>query len=341
MALVFAALLAAIVLAIVSPSDGGSSGLTGTAPSPSPSPVSTTLDTRVPTAQPQIVDPRDDDVEAEWMIDVEVKLPDEALPRRTLELVILRDGEVVQSLRRPETGTTVTVTDVPLPHPGQHTLTAALQGPGGLGPPSAPVTVTQDVDAPVLRITSPEDGLRTYDTIVIVRGTSEPGVRLTVANEASGRGEEVSVSPAGTFETRVQLEPGRNRITVTSEDAAGLKRRERVVVVAEDGSPHLEVKVDPKSVAASELPRRIKVSVRATDPEGQPLEDASVWFSVEGAGWEASDFEAQTNAEGRASWAVELTRAGPGGGDSDPTLSVEVVTADDQRAEENRVISVG
>ena len=134
MALVFAALLAAIVLAIVSPSEGGSPGLTAGGPRPSPSPVPTTLDTRVPTAQPQIVDPRDNDVEAEWMIDVEVKLPEEALPRRSLDLVILRDGEVVQSLDRPETGTTVSVTDVPLPHPGQHTLTAALRGPVGWGP---------------------------------------------------------------------------------------------------------------------------------------------------------------------------------------------------------------
>jgi hypothetical protein len=340
MVLVFAALLAAIVLAIVSPSDGGTPGLTGSGPRPSPSAVPTTLDTRVPTAQPQIVAPRDNDVEAEWMIDVEVKLPDEDLPRRILDLVILRDGEEVQSLDRPEAGTSVTVTDVPLPHPGQHTLTAALRGPGGLGPVSLPVTVTQDVDAPVLRITSPENEFRTYDSIVTVRGTSEPGVRLTVANEASGQDEEVSVSPTGTFETRIQLEPGRNRITVTSEDSEGLKRRERVVVVAEDGSPRLEVKVDPKSVAASELPRRIKVSVRATDPEGQPLEEASVWFSVEGVGWEAADFEAQTNAEGRATWTAELARAGPGAGDSDPTLSVQVVTADDQRSEESRSIRV-
>jgi hypothetical protein len=340
MALVFAALLAAIVLAVVSPGDHPTTpAVTGSDPRTSPSPSATTLDTRVPTALPQIVEPQAGDVVPEWSIPVRVKLPDDELAKRDLKLVILRDGDEVASLEAPKPGTTETVSDVALLVPGEHTLTAVLVGPGGRGPVSEPVTIRQDVDAPVLSITSPEDRAKTDGSVITVSGTSEPGVRLTIANAANGWEQDTSVSPAGTFSQVVPLKIGPNRISVATQDQPGQDRKEQVVVVAEDGSPRVQVKVDPRTVSRAELPRRIKVSVRATDAEHQPLEAADVWFSVGGVGWEASDFETQTNAQGRATWSVEIKPVGSNQEEA-PMLSVEVVTADDLSSKAKQDIKV-
>ena len=68
-------------------------------------------------------------------MDVSAEVPEEPLARRALTLVILRAGEEVKSLARPRVGGRVTVADVPL-IAGENVLTAALRGPGGLGPES-------------------------------------------------------------------------------------------------------------------------------------------------------------------------------------------------------------
>jgi hypothetical protein len=338
--LVCAALLGAISLAVLSPGEGAGPGpapTTGTPASPTPGP--TVFDNRVPAAQPEITQPLDGAILAERRIDVEVFVPKEPLPRKLLALVIQNGEEEVGRLDRPQTGRKQVVSDVIL-GPGESSLTAALRGPGGLGPTSAPVRVVQDLDAPVLRITSPETGTRTVEGSVIVSGTSEPGTSVTISNEANGSRREGAVSPAGTFEERILLELGRNRITVTSVDAAGSEREDVVVVVREDGRPTITLSITPRSVARSQLPRKVKVGVEVLDPAGEPLQDAAVSFYLAGPGWVPEDLEAQTDADGRATWHVDVVPAGPGSGQSEPIVTVEVVAPDGQRSDERRTISL-
>lgn len=338
--LVFAALLGAIGLAMLSPGEGAGPGPAPTTGAPaSPVPGPSVLDTRIPTAQPEITQPLDGAIVAERRIDVEVFVPKESLPRKLLALVILSGEEEVGRLERPQTDRKQVVTDVIL-GPGETSLTAALYGPGGPGPRSAPVRVIQDLDAPTLRITAPETGARTVDDSVIVSGTSEPGASVTISNEANGSRREGAVSPAGTFEERVPLEMGRNRITVTSVKAAGTKREAVVVVIMEDGRPTIKLSITPRSVARSQLPRQVKVGVEVLDPAGEPLQDAAVSFYLAGPGWVPEDLEAQTDADGRATWQVDVVAAGPGSGESEPIVTVEVVAPDGQRNEERRTISI-
>ena len=280
--------------------------------SASPSPRATTLDTRLPTAQPEMTSPKAGWIIGEWYVDVAVAVPDETLPRRLLSLVVLRDGTEVKSLDRPDVGRTVTVPDVPLAA-GQNVLTAALRGPGGLGPASEPVTVTQDRDAPVLRITAPKTGLETIESSVTVSGTSEPGASVSVANTANRWDTDIGVGPSGDFEVKVPLAMGRNRIAVSSTDAAGMEQRDAISVVRKDGRPVIKISA-PKQVARAELPKLIRISVDVTDVDGAELQDATVSYTLGGPGWTAQDFEDQTDADGRSTWEVELV-AGDSGSD--------------------------
>jgi hypothetical protein len=335
-ALVIAALLGAISLAIFSPSEGALPSRPGsTAVSASASPQATTLDNRLPSTQAEITSPKAGWIIGEWYVDVAVAVPEETLPRRLLSLVVLRDGTEVKSLDRPDVGRTVTVPDVPLAA-GQNVLTAALRGPGGLGPASEPVIVTQDRDAPILRITAPKTGLETIESSVTVTGTSEPGASVSVANTANRWDTDIGVGPSGDFEVKVPLAMGRNRIAVSSTDAAGMEQRDAIAVVRKDGRPVIKITA-PKQVARSELPKLIRIAVDVTDADGAELQDATVSYTLGGPGWTAQDFEDQTDADGRSSWEVELV-AGDSG--SDPTLGVEVIAPNGEKNQASRVIEI-
>jgi hypothetical protein len=335
-ALVVAALLGAIGLAVISPSAQTGTGLQGTGSAPaSPSPRASLGDGPLPIAQPEITAPHDGGVIGEWYIDVVVAIPEEPLPRRSLSLVILRHGTEAKRLARPQPGGSVTVSDVPLVE-GGNVLTAALEGPGGLGPVSAAVTVTQDRDAPVLGITSPEDGAETLETTVALAGTSEAGASLTVENAAKGWDNTLRVGPSGSFEINVPLAIGRNRIVVRSIDGAGMEQHATVVVQRKDGRPKIELSA-PKRVPRNELPKRIRVVVEVTDVDGKAIEGATVSYSLGGPGWTAEDFVDETGPTGRSTWDVELVS---GASESDPIVGVEVIAPNRERSEAFQEIDI-
>jgi hypothetical protein len=338
-ALVIVALIGAVGLAVVSPSDDGgttdpggtTAGVTATA-----SPPASPLDTRLPVARPEIVSPKAGWIIGEWYIDVDVAVPEgEALPKRLLSVVVLRGDEVLKSLQRPEAGRTLTVSDVPLVA-GTNELTAALQGPGGLGPVSETVSITQDRDAPVLRITAPKAGTETLETTIEVTGTSEPGASVAVSNGANRWDADVGVGPAGSFEVRVPLAMGRNRIVVRSTDAAGMEQLDDVVVVRKDGRPKIKISA-PKQVSRADLPKLIRIVVDVSDANGDDIRDAVVTYTLGGPGWTAQDFEDRTDANGRSTWEVELVAGGSG---SDPTLGVEVIAPNGERSQDSRTIVI-
>jgi hypothetical protein len=330
-ALVVAALLGAIVLAVVSPSGATESdpSLPATSGSQaSAAPDASPREGPIPTGHPEITAPQQGAVIGEWYADVTVAVPDEALPRRSLSLVILRQGSEAKRLARPQLGASVTVPDVPLLE-GENILSAALEGPGGLGPVSEPVTITQDRDAPVLGITAPDDGTETIGTTVDLSGTSEAGASVTIENAAKGWDNTLRVGPSGTFEISVPLALGRNRIIIHSTDGAGMEQRTMVVVLRKDGRPVIKLGA-PKRVARGDLPRQIRVVVDVTDTDGREIEGATVSYSLGGPGWTSEDWVDETNASGRSTWEVQLVA---GASESDPILGVEVIAPNRERSE--------
>lgn len=327
--LVIAALLGTITLAVVSPSQGDRPALPGVAGADgTPAPEATPVDGRLPVGQPRIASPKEGWVIGEWYIDVDVEVPEEPLPKRSLELVILRAGEEVKSLPRPDSSRTATVTDVPLVE-GRNMLTAALRGPGGLGPESDPVTVTQDRDAPVLDVTGPRDGTETFDSEVMLTGTSEPGASVMVANATKAWDGELVVGPSGSFEVVVPLALGKNRIVASSTDSAGMERKDSISVQRKDGRPVVKITA-PRRVPRAELPKDVRVVIDVSDVDGKVIEGATVSFHLGGPGWTAEDFVDETDASGRSVWQVEIAA---GGSQSDPIVSVEVIAPNRERSE--------
>ena len=83
-----------------------------------------------------------------------------------------------------------------------------------------------DLDAPVIHVTGPPDGLETNQSTVVVSGIVDDVNATVLAN-----GQQVRPNPDGTWRTTIALLQGANTIVVSAVDAAGNKAREVRILV--------------------------------------------------------------------------------------------------------------
>ena len=302
-AFVIVAIVAAVVLGMVSPSDPSpqTPGAPADVAEASPTPIPTTLDTRVPVAQPVITNPIDG-MTKEIDFPVTVDLPDEELPKRLLRLyTISGENDIVGELDKPKPGTKVTVPSVRV-DTGEHVLTAVLDGPAGWGPRSEPLYLTVDRNAPDLAITKPKNKHSTYESKIVIEGTSEVGADVVVTNETLGNSVQEVVGNSGTFDVVVRLKKGvTNKIVATSRDQAEVKRTATVRVTRLDGVPRVKIKQVP-AVKRSSLPAKLRIVVYVTDAKGKPIPEAQVDLTLGAPDRTALAATEFTNADGRAVW---------------------------------------
>jgi Glucodextranase, domain B len=322
--LVIAALLGAIVLAVVSPSIPDTVQGAGAIPAgPTATPgASGEIDSRLPMAIPEIVDPGSGTITGEWYVDMGIKVPAEELSRDEVLLVVLRDGQVIEELDRPKLGGRNVIAGVPLVE-GTNELTAALKGPGGLGPSSESIEVTLDRTAPHLELTSPADRTKTFDEIIKLVGMSEPGAEVRVLNAAADSDSgPLVVGSDGAFDVDVRLAKGRNVITAESTSQAGRKQDASIVVTRNDGKPVISLKVVPQTLERGLPSQSVKVVVTVKDAAGDKMPGATVSYHVSGGQREADQLTSETDDKGRSTWSTQIK-----GGSDDPVLLAVSVTS--------------
>ncbi|WP_084215521.1 S8 family serine peptidase [Jeotgalibacillus campisalis] len=113
---------------------------------------------------------------------------------------------------------------------GENVLTARVSTEAGMTDESAPVTITVDLTAPVIEVTSPEDGMKTNKETITIAGTvNEEHLDTFTIN-----GQNVSVTD-GAFSKRLLLENGENHFELTATDLAGNVTTENLTVEAKFG----------------------------------------------------------------------------------------------------------
>jgi Bacterial Ig domain len=225
--LVIAAIVAAIVLAMVSgsdPSEPTDPVNPAIIPAGSSAPSSAPIDPAalMPKGQPRIVNPVSETT-SEVDFPMTVELPAEDLRPKDLDLIIVRGNEKVGEYEHPKPGESVVVPSVRVDE-GENVLVAILRGPGGLGPPSEPITLIVDRSAKQLAITAPANKTTVYDDTVIIEGTADAGARVEIVNETTGDPAVTeTVGNSGTFDASIKLKPNAtNKITASTTDDAGL-----------------------------------------------------------------------------------------------------------------------
>lgn len=255
-----------------------------------------------PREAPGIVPP-EDTATNDRDLDLRITLP-ELEPGPRLRLHVFRNGKKVADVKARDQEALVKGIRL---RPGANTITAALDGPGGLGPVSAPLVMTLDTEAPSLRVSAPRDGQIVDDPSITVRGTSDPGALVTVANAARGAPFAVTPGPDGVFRVAVPLASGLNRIRVRSEDDLGNSRTADVEITRGAFQADLELRLKPASLKLERLPSQVTVTLTVTDAVGRPVDGARVIFSIGPFGQPTEVYPTSTK-DGRAVWRKTIIR---------------------------------
>ena len=147
-------------------------------------------------------------------------------------------------------GYSVTVTPSTLSD-GSHTVTINCADNDGNRATEKSTTFTVDTVPPVLNVTSPDDGLITNKSTVVVAGTTNDTTSSPVTLTVNGN--TVSVGSDGSFSTSVTLSEGENTITIEAVDRAGKVSTVTRTVTFDGSTPVIEsITITPNPVNTSE-----------------------------------------------------------------------------------------
>ena len=147
-------------------------------------------------------------------------------------------------------GYSVTVTPSTLSD-GSHTVTINCADNDGNRATEKSTTFTVDTVPPVLNVTSPDDGLITNKSTVVVAGTTNDSTSSPVTLTVNGN--TVSVGSDGSFNTTVTLSEGENTITIEAVDKAGKVSTVTRTVTYDSSTPVIEsITITPNPVNTSE-----------------------------------------------------------------------------------------
>jgi hypothetical protein len=222
------------------------------------------------------------------------------LPRDgTYRLRIYVNDELARERRLPRRNS-FSVRAVPLQQ-GENEIRAAIAGSGGESLHSAPISITRDDIAPIIRIGAPRAGDTVHDEEAVLRGRTEAGATLLIRNRTTGQELELVGAEDGRFEASIPLVMGSNEIALQARDAAGNRSQATVNIVREEGAAAVELILSRDSLAISTLPTSITLTARITDEAGAPADDADVTFSFSPPGQPTTTFRARSS-DGVATW---------------------------------------
>jgi hypothetical protein len=167
---------------------------------------------------------------------------------------------------------------------GTNTFSATIVGPAGESDPSADVVYVLDTVPPPIAVKAPTEGATVNATSAEVRGTTQARSKLELANATTGTSVLGEAAIDGSFALAIDLAPGPNELTVRVTDPAGNAAEQKLHVVRGDGVLSAALSTSATRIRASKLPVTIRLSVSVKDPDGHPLRDAAVTFSLTIAG---------------------------------------------------------
>ena len=213
---------------------------------------------------------------------------------------------------------------------GQNDFTITLVGPGSESEPSAIVTYVLDTEPPTVKVTSPKNGATINRTAADITGKTEPRSGLVARNEANGATATATAGDDGAFTLKVAIVGGPNGITITATDPAGNAGSAVLTVRRGSGELTADLSASTYRIARKSLPEPLTVRVVVTDPDGRPLEGATVLFTITVPGIPAVVPSAiTTDGAGVASFRTTVPKAAtPGTGPIIARISTDGVRRD-------------
>lgn len=232
---------------------------------------------------------------------------------------------------------TATVTEVPVGQSpsfivpgvelakGAQEFVAVVVGPDFESPPSEPIRYVLDTSNPKVTVASPEDGTTINRDLAQIIGKTQGRSTIVARNEASGTAITTQAEGDGSFEVMMPLETGANAITLTATDPGGNVGSAVLTIRRGTGQLTATVRASAYRIKASSLPSRLTITASVEDPDGLPLANAMVTFSLSIPGVPPVTSETTTDGTGTARFETTVPAgATPGSG---PVVAVVVTEA--------------
>lgn len=221
--------------------------------------------------------------------------------------------------------------------PGRNDFSATIVEAGLESESSPVVTYILDTEPPTFTLSSPTNGQTVNRANVAITGTTQPRTTILARNEANGTSITGLSAADGSFTLDLPLEPGPNGIRLSGTDPAGNAGEVIVSVVRGSGVLTATLTASAYRISAASMPVSLQVNVLVTNPDGAPLEGATVTFSLTVPGIPPIAKEATTAGDGRATFTTTLpTGVTTGAG----LATVLVATADFGTTSAQRTITI-
>lgn len=183
---------------------------------------------------------------------------------------------------------------------GTNDFSVTIVGPGGESESSPLVRWVLDLSKPPIRLSAPKDEAVINRKAVTLEGRTQGRTTLIVRNQETGDSVSGTAANDGTFKLTLPITKGRNPIKITATDPAGNVNQTQLIVTRGSGRLRASLSASAYSIKQSDLPQAIRLTVNVDDPDGKPLPDARVTFTLSIPGIPTVTGDGTTDKNGRA-----------------------------------------
>lgn len=248
--------------------------------------------------------------------DLLVTIPEDAAgdPDALVRVYLTLEGQAAAPINEVPVGATTRLV-VPITlTPGRNDFSATLVRSGVESESSPVVTFVLDQEPPVITLTRPKDGATVNDDLVTLVGKTQPRSTIQARNEANGTSITGEAGTDGAFELVLPLAAGPNGIRLTATDPAGNEGELIVRILRGSGKLTAVLSASTYRISIASLPTSLQLNVLVTDPDGAPLDKASVTFTITVPGIPPIVKETTTAGDGRAGFTTTLSAGVQAGG---------------------------
>jgi hypothetical protein len=174
--------------------------------------------------------------------------------------------------------------------------------------PSAPITFVLDQSKPKITISSPKNKAIVNGKTATLKGKTQGRSTLLARNGGNGATATATAEPDGTFMLVIAIEGGSNAITVTATDPAGNEGEAKITIRRGSGKLTATLRANRYEFSRRDLPDPITMTVTVTNPDGRPVDDADVTFTLSVPGLETVVSDATTDSKGKATFKTTIPR---------------------------------
>jgi hypothetical protein len=221
---------------------------------------------------------------------------------------------------------------------GINDFSVTLVGPSGRESEASPlVRWIFDQTKPSIRLSAPRSGAVINRAAVTLEGRTQGRTTLVAKNGATNDSITGAAANDGTFSLSLPISKGANPIHISATDPAGNVNETELTVTRGSGQLRASVSLSIYSISQANLPEGIRLTATVDDPDGRPLEEARVTFTLDVPGIKIVTGEATTDANGRAVFETTIPKGATRG---EGTAAVLVRTSDHGRTRDETVITI-